>query len=184
MALSKYKEAPIGQVFGKWRVKDYSHYDNEHYWLVECVCKTIAPRRAGQLVNNRSSSCRTCAAKDRESSKSPFWEGLGPISKQYLTRLKHRKKEVTITLKDLLTQWEKQEGRCVYTNVRLLLVSRDSGWKQSTASIDRIDSSKGYVKGNIQWVHKRINSMKNDLKEEEFIQWCRLVTQKGGSCGT
>ena len=44
-----------------------------------------------------------------------------------------------------------------------------------TASLDRIDSTKGYTKNNIQWVHKTINKMKNVLHDEEFIQWCNLI---------
>lgn len=44
-----------------------------------------------------------------------------------------------------------------------------------TASLDRIDSSKGYIEGNVQWVHKRINKMKLDDSDTEFIEWCRLI---------
>ena len=41
-----------------------------------------------------------------------------------------------------------------------------------TASLDRIDSSKGYVKGNVQWIHKDINRMKLNMCEETFVEWC------------
>ena len=44
-----------------------------------------------------------------------------------------------------------------------------------TASLDRIDSSKGYIKGNVQWVHKEFNKMKLDLLDKEFIDICKLV---------
>jgi hypothetical protein len=44
-----------------------------------------------------------------------------------------------------------------------------------TASLDRIDSSKGYFKGNVQWIHKDLNVMKMDLTEEKFIDYCKLV---------
>ena len=47
--------------------------------------------------------------------------------------------------------------------------------KDRTASIDRIDSSAGYVAGNIQFVHKHINKMKNNLDEQCFIEMCKLV---------
>jgi hypothetical protein len=52
-----------------------------------------------------------------------------------------------------------------------------SATSKVTASLDRIDSSKGYVEGNVQWVHKRINIMKNDLSDSEFIEWCRVVSK-------
>ena len=44
------------------------------------------------------------------------------------------------------------------------------------ASLDRIDSSKGYVKDNIQWVHKDVQIMKNKFSEDYFKQICCLVS--------
>ena len=44
-----------------------------------------------------------------------------------------------------------------------------------TASLDRIDSNKGYIKGNVQWVHKDVNTMKMDHTQEEFIKICTMV---------
>ena len=39
------------------------------------------------------------------------------------------------------------------------------------ASLDRIDSTKGYIKGNVQWVCWSVNQMKSDKTEEEFKFW-------------
>jgi archaellum component FlaC len=47
----------------------------------------------------------------------------------------------------------------------------------ATASLDRVDSAKGYIKGNVQWVHKDINMMKQQYSQEYFIQMCRLTTE-------
>ena len=44
-------------------------------------------------------------------------------------------------------------------------------------SLDRIDSKKGYVKGNVQWVHKTVNRLKMDLSEEELMYWCNLIVR-------
>jgi hypothetical protein len=46
---------------------------------------------------------------------------------------------------------------------------------ETTASLDRINSKKGYTKDNVQWVHKWINFMKQDLDEEEFITFCEAI---------
>jgi hypothetical protein len=48
--------------------------------------------------------------------------------------------------------------------------------KKQTASLDRIDSTKGYIKGNIQWVHKDVNKMKWNWNQSNFINWCKLIT--------
>ena len=42
-------------------------------------------------------------------------------------------------------------------------------------SIDRIDSSQGYTKGNVQWVTNQVNFMKKDLIQQDFINWCKLI---------
>lgn len=44
-----------------------------------------------------------------------------------------------------------------------------------TASLDRIDSSRGYELGNIQWVHKNINFAKQQLSNVDFIEMCKRV---------
>ena len=55
----------------------------------------------------------------------------------------------------------------------------------TTASLDRIDSSKGYTKSNIQWVHKDINKMKSDFSMLRFLELCyavlngRLLSENG-----
>lgn len=47
--------------------------------------------------------------------------------------------------------------------------------KTGNVSIDRIDSSIGYLPSNIQLVDKRINMLKNILPQDEFIDLCKLV---------
>ena len=51
-------------------------------------------------------------------------------------------------------------------------------YKEQTASLDRIDNSKGYEVGNIQWVHKEINMMRGPLPIDRFIELCGFVADK------
>lgn len=44
-------------------------------------------------------------------------------------------------------------------------------------SIDRIDSSKGYVKGNVIIVSHRANSIKNDANEQELYKIAHNISQ-------
>jgi hypothetical protein len=56
-----------------------------------------------------------------------------------------------------------------------------SSWDISlnhTASLDRIDSSKGYSSGNIQWVHTMVNMTKNKYPQDKFIQMCIAIANK------
>lgn len=72
-----------------------------------------------------------------------------------------------------------QNFRCTLSGIKLKLTDSAAELKADkesiTASIDRIDSSKGYVEGNIQWIHKKLNIMKLDMSQSEFINQCKAV---------
>ena len=76
-----------------------------------------------------------------------------------------RNQEVNITIEDLKNQWDEQNGVCVFSGVKLELSSYTKIEKDPifSASLDRIDSSKGYITGNIRWVSRTVNWMKNNM---------------------
>jgi hypothetical protein len=51
-------------------------------------------------------------------------------------------------------------------------------------SIDRIDSSKGYTKNNIQCVGGIVNKSKNELSDAEYLELCRAVVGNAERAGT
>ena len=51
------------------------------------------------------------------------------------------------------------------------------GVSKNTASLDRIDSSLGYVEGNVQWVHKMVNMCKQKYSQQEFLSMCKAVNE-------
>ena len=70
--------------------------------------------------------------------------------------------------------FEKQDKKCVYTKYDLFFGNNQI---RGTASLDRIDSSKGYIEGNVQWVHKDVNTIKWDLSHNRFLEICQLITE-------
>lgn len=54
----------------------------------------------------------------------------------------------------------------------------DMSYNNDTASLDRKDSSKGYTKDNIQWVHSMVNMSKNKYDQNKFIDMCIAVANK------
>ena len=82
--------------------------------------------------------------------------------------------------------WEvflQQRRKCALTGVKLTFPKRttsvkSSRWKfERTASLDRINSNRGYVPGNVRWTHKRVNVMRSDQTDDEFFMWCNLVVR-------
>lgn len=72
-----------------------------------------------------------------------------------------------------------QGRRCVLSDQLIGFTQNTAqGNERGCASLDRIDSSKGYVKGNVQWVHKHVNVMKRALSQEEFILLAHQIAKK------
>lgn len=167
----------------KWTVISFSHIDKkgQQHWLCRCECGLEKPVRTSNLIRELNKGCRYCRGQATSGEMSPYWKGYKEISGQYINKLKYRNRiiPISISIKDLYDKWIDQKGICIYSGLKLKLCNKDTKWSESTASIDRIDSSKGYEKGNVQWVHKRINTMKNDMTELEFLSFCCLVA---GNC--
>jgi hypothetical protein len=85
------------------------------------------------------------------------------------------KDQFNVTIDDLKQVWEKQDGRCKYTGIKLTLpinsknTNPDVQYKM--ASVDRIDSSKPYTVDNIQFVSRSANYAKNTMTDEQMINF-------------
>lgn len=76
---------------------------------------------------------------------------------------------------DIVTLYEQQNGLCALTNWPIT-------WSEkgltATVSIDRIDSSEGYLKGNVQLLHKDVNMAKQQYSQDYFIEMCKAIADK------
>lgn len=84
--------------------------------------------------------------------------------------------EFTVSNEYLLCLYLEQCGKCYFSGLNIEFSTRDTRPKR-TASIDRIDSTKGYIEGNVHWVHKVVNMMKQKLSSEEFVKWCKIIAK-------
>ena len=112
--------------------------------------------------------------------------GVGNVSGTLMTYLKGKAKNrglvFEVTAEELWNLFLKQNSRCALSGVILVLETKINAQHNldrtyHTASLDRIDNNKGYTIDNVQWVHKVLNHMRRQYSIEEYIAWCRLVTQ-------
>lgn len=104
--------------------------------------------------------------------------------KYHFRNILKRNKEIDVTIEDLKEIWENQKGICPYLGIELELSSYSKINKNpiSSASLDRIDSKKGYIKGNIQWISRAMNLLKNDMSDQQVHDIMELIyKQKKGS---
>lgn len=99
-----------------------------------------------------------------------------------LRNISKRFKDVDIDLQYLKDLWEQQKGICPYTGIHMSLPTyKHNSDYFVTASLDRIDSSKGYVKGNLQYVVLPINFLKStmsDLAVKRFLKQISAYTSR------
>lgn len=75
--------------------------------------------------------------------------------------------EFTITLDCLNQLWEDCSGNCYYTGLPMVQERSDV---TNAVSLDRLDSSKGYVPGNVVLCRSIVNIMKNDQTVAGFAE--------------
>lgn len=106
--------------------------------------------------------------------------GCGDISGRFWASIvmnaRYRTLECDITPESVWNLFLQQDCRCALSGIPLRFNQPGEQQTMTTASLDRIDSSKGYIKGNVQWVHKIVQKMKWELSQEAFVQMCRLVS--------
>jgi len=147
-------------------------------WKCKCKCGTIKWIESSRLL---SGNTRTCGcSKRRIGPDNPTWKGYGELGRSWWNSIiynaKYNNHEVNINIKYCWDLFIKQNRKCALSGVDIYppCSSSDTNY---TASLDRIDSSIGYIKGNVQWVHRIVNFMKNNLNEDVFIDFCSVIAE-------
>ncbi|MEK6881027.1 MAG: hypothetical protein AABY22_15520 [Nanoarchaeota archaeon] len=177
----------IGDKFGRLMVLGEVEYGKRNNILsqynsafVECKCECgkIEKIRCVGLKNGRTKNCGKKCPIRKYGKENINFKGHEKIyaSKwiQIQNNAKSGNRKFEITIQQIWDLFLKQNRKCALSGLYLEIAN---GSKNNAASIDRIDSSKGYTPDNIQWVHKRVNIMKNVATQEEFIEWCRKITK-------
>ena len=126
--------------------------------------------------------CGECRAQQRQTKYSAppdaFLMRTIQTIRQDSARFKKRRKRVALTMDQFMEEWRKQFKKygmiCPLSGQEMTYV-QGLGVIQTNISIDRIDSDKDYEKGNIQFICRRVNSMKNHFSNQDLVFWSRAI---------
>ncbi len=156
------------------------------HYIYECLCDCGKTKNIS-INSIKQGLARSCGCSLKRKGKShPNWSGTENVSSSYYQSIifgaKIRKIEFDLTIEYINELLVKQGFRCAVSGLEIkeekYTTRKNKNPKvENTASLDRIDSSKGYVEGNVQWVHKDINRMKWKHKQDYFIELCNQISQ-------
>ena len=95
-------------------------------------------------------------------------------------RHKNPEKAIVISIRSRCKR-EKIECNIDYSDIKIPekcpILGLDLYWTlgtitDNTPSVDRIDCTKGYIKGNVWVISKKANTMKNNATKEELREFC------------
>ena len=80
--------------------------------------------------------------------------------------------DFNISIQDLVDLWV---DRCPIFGFPLVFGDDGPNGRSDSPSIDRIDPTRGYERGNIQIISKLANSMKQNATEKQMIQFAEWI---------
>lgn len=175
-------EFQVGETVNGFTFVQYtrSHKDGHVQGMWICpVCKQTVTRKNDVVASGRIKSCG-CAgtynlkARSKHSNPDYCWEII--MHRIKLRCRRSKKLTCSITVEYLKKLYHQQDGRCFYTRKEIIPPYRYTRlFDKDILSVDRIDSSLGYVEGNICLVTKEINMMKQVLSHDRFVELCHTV---------
>lgn len=152
--------------------------DAEHIRCISCgeISKAHCQRLDGTPSQSR---CGSCAKKNMKANRTDF----GFMKTRFFGLRKRCSEDGTIieiSPEYLLNLWNRQEGKCFYTDEPMALYS-DSGIVRNLFSVDKIIPEKGYTPGNVVLCTFRANELKRDMSLFEMKNytpdWYRRVAE-------
>lgn len=171
----------VGERFGALIVQSENFHDErktktrKRYWNCKCDCGNIISVSTDHLKNGKVKSCG--CSRLNPNREDIF---LNALSSQYKDSASRRGLEYTLTqseLRSIVTQ------PCYYCGIDKPHIkkiqkrmSNNIVREYKYTGIDRIDSNKGYVFGNVVPCCKICNCAKSTLTQQEFFDWIQTVS--------
>ena len=150
MSSTRQHEDSAGKTYGNWLVLELTHGKRgatEYKCECQCSRKTISTIRPLALIKGESVKCKFCLGA---ANKRNCWKGHGEISGRVWSKIPHGAKsrgiEFNITIEYAWELFLKQNRKCALSGLPLKFPTTAVSF-DGTSSLDRIDSTKGYIEG-------------------------------------
>ena len=136
----------------------------------------------GKVVEKLQGQCGPCRTlqKNRKYNSDPHsfvYRKFQQIKQDSAVTKKDRKPS-TLEIDQLMNIWQGHHTKfglkCAISGKQMTFTA-GKGKVSTNISIDRIDSKKNYEYGNIQFICHNVNSMKNNMEDNELIDWCKSI---------
>ena len=144
--------------------------------LIEEFQLIKATRPNGRIYTTRSYMCKECSKIRCKKYNKIFYKRLDGRLLYFFhsgrAKCRDAGMDFNITVAYLQDLLEKQDYKCYYTGLPLEVGKENVG-----LSLDRIDSTKGYIEGNVAFTMGVVNRIKSSLELPYFIHLCRLIVE-------
>jgi hypothetical protein len=157
-------EKRFGKLLVKERILEYNNNSTGAWWKCICDC---GREKIAYGVRLRNGQCSSCGCLSKEVTGNLFRKHGLSTTKEYRMLKDARKRakrfnlEYNIDITDIVIP-----ENCPILNIPLVHGTKYQ--TDSSPSLDRIDSSKGYIKGNVRVISVRANRLKQDSTIEEL----------------
>lgn len=145
--------------------------------LCVCDCGNEKVLKSSRIRLKQVQSCG-CLMK-KCGGKHHLFKGYGEISQSVFNKIRQkaidRNLDFNVTIQGLYDLFVSQNKLCAISKVPIKFKTNHKD--EQTASLDRIDSKKPYTIDNVHWVHKKVNTMKWNIAQKEFIEWCKIIAK-------
>ena len=186
---NKFDSSPLefGAIFGNGNIQILEQIAGRYekgngsirqVYKVKCLrCNNISEMLRSNIVRKGNKFCKFCA---EQGTGHINWKGYeeinGALLYEYQYGAKNRGLSFNISIQDMWNLFLRQNHKCALSGIELTF-DPNVKWtdKKITASLDRIDSSRGYELDNIQWIHQDLQRIKMNMEQVEFLDWCKKV---------
>jgi hypothetical protein len=177
----------------KWTKEDIdfltNNYKNPNFWE---LCPKFIPHRTkssvlgqvrflGLKLSKQEYSDRKSVTSRKYAPLSKGYRGYKDMGGAYIASLRNHAKNRNLdhTLLDGSMDnnaylYQLFTGFCQLSGLEIAFKKYQKNIN-NVASFDRINPNFGYIKGNVQWVHKEVNELKWDLNNEEFLAFVKDI---------